>query len=794
MFIDETDVTGTLMNRVYRIVWNASRQAWMVAAELTRGKTKSQIGRKKKLLKMISGSLVVSTSLLFTGNALAAPNEYIWDVQDGSWTTGSNWRDGIAPDNLVSNSEVIIDNNGEATISNDIIDLQMGENNLIVGKGGLREGSLVIQNSGQLRIDNLSIGELSSSQGSVLVTNNASLEILSNHYSVDSGTLTVGNQGDAILTLNKGGLVAAEFIEIAKEVNSTATINIGAAQGEIAVAAGRLYGNKISFGQGNGTLVFNHTDEDFSFNSLVSGTGNIEFYSGTTRFKYSNHQFFNGDIQHKGGVLAIDSNNSLDLGDADYNNLANYTQSADATLRLGVASMDNYAKLNVSGTANFAKDTGLDINVVDAPTLTNGGTLTSVISAGTLNASTFTMTDNSALYDFTYAIDGNVVNLKVISSDSEGNGVLDSVNRQGFTSGRGAAKVLDSFVNSGITGNDIDKVTTALGKLSSKQVSDAVAETLPLLVAGTTGLASNTMRGTNRVIQSRQASNRGLSSGDEFLVDKAVWLKPVGSWSRQQERNGVSGYDADSYGFVGGIDGEITPSSRLGFALSYMNTDVDGNGSASGNSADIDAYQLIAYGSHDLTQFENVEVSWQADVGLNKNDSKRYIGFMNRKATADYDSYAAHVGAGIGKRFQLTEQSLIMPSLRADYAYIKDESYTEKGAGALNLDVDSVNAEELILMAQVEANYQWNEKTSLSTTLGVGYDVINDDTSLTASYTGGGAAFTTEGMDPSPWLARAGVGATMSLNDMTELTASYDLEGREDFLNQTASVNMRWRF
>lgn len=243
---------------------------------------------------MISGSLVVSTSLLFTGNALAAPNEYIWDVQDGSWTTGSNWRDGIAPDNLVSNSEVIIDNNGEATISNDIIDLQMGENNLIVGKGGLREGSLVIQNSGQLRIDNLSIGELSSSQGSVLVTNNASLEILSNHYSVDSGTLTVGNQGDAILTLNKGGLVAAEFIEIAKEVNSTATINIGAAQGEIAVAAGRLYGNKISFGQGNGTLVFNHTDEDFSFNSLVSGTGNIEFYSGTTRFKYSNHQFLMG--------------------------------------------------------------------------------------------------------------------------------------------------------------------------------------------------------------------------------------------------------------------------------------------------------------------------------------------------------------------------------------------------------------------------------------------------------------------------------------------------------------------
>ncbi|MBP24287.1 ESPR domain-containing protein, partial [Methylophaga sp.] len=59
LFIDEKNVTGTLMNRVYRIVWNASRQAWMVAAELTRGKTKSQISRKKGLLKLISSSLLV---------------------------------------------------------------------------------------------------------------------------------------------------------------------------------------------------------------------------------------------------------------------------------------------------------------------------------------------------------------------------------------------------------------------------------------------------------------------------------------------------------------------------------------------------------------------------------------------------------------------------------------------------------------------------------------------------------------------------------------------------------------
>lgn len=789
------------MNRVYRIVWNASRQAWMVAAELTRGKTKSQTSRKKTLVKMLGSSLLVTTSLAFSSNALAFTfAHYNWDAVSGDWNDGVNWDTNAAPDTVADNNYIYISNDGEATVT-DTINLGANSSNLYVGQSSSDgTGSLVIQDNGQLTVSNFFVGTNNPSEGRVLVSGeNAKLTL--------TGTvLRIGNNGNGTLTLSNGATVTGHTLMIAVNDTSTGTVNIGAARDETAVAAGTMDAYQLTFREGNGSLVFNHTDENLQFRSRVNNNGNIELYNGTTRFMYNDQQYFSGNMQVKGGILSIEADDNLNLGSETY--LANYEQAANAKLRLGVASMENYGNLYVAGTATFAKDTGLEINAATATSLTMGGRLSSVISAGTLDASTFDLKDSSAIYDFNYQIDGNVVNLIIVTEGLGGNlvdvpskdnfkgsAVLDSVNNQGFTPGQGAARVLDTFVNSGITGNDIENVTTALGKLSTQQqVSDAVAETLPLLVEGTTRLATNTMRGTNRVIQSRQASNRGLSSGDEFLVDKAVWLKPVGSWSRQQERNGVSGYDADSYGFVGGIDGEITSTSRLGFAVSYMNTNVDGNGLASGNRADIDAYQLIAYGSHDLTQFEDVEVSWQADVGLNKNDGKRRISFMNRKATADYDSYTAHVGAGIGKRFQLTEQSLIMPSLRADYAYIKDESYTEKGAGALNLDVDSVNAEELILMAQVEANHQWSESTSLSTTLGVGYDVINDDTSLTASYTGGGAAFTTEGIDPSPWLARAGVGATISLNDMTELTASYDLEGREDFLNQTASVNMRWRF
>ncbi len=77
---------------------------------------------------------------------------------------------------------------------------------------------------------------------------------------------------------------------------------------------------------------------------------------------------------------------------------------------------------------------------------------------------------------------------------------------------------------------------------------------------------------------------------------------------------------------------------------------------------------------------------------------------------------------------------------------------------------------------------------------GLGYDVLDGKNSMTASYVGGGTAFRTQGMDVSPWLGRAGVGLTVNASERTEISARYDLEGRSDFLDQMASVKVRWAF
>jgi len=59
---------------------------------------------------------------------------------------------------------------------------------------------------------------------------------------------------------------------------------------------------------------------------------------------------------------------------------------------------------------------------------------------------------------------------------------------------------------------------------------------------------------------------------------------------------------------------------------------------------------------------------------------------------------------------------------------------------------------------------------------------------------GGGGNFVTNGIDPSPVMLRAGLGLVMYPTANLEIVARYDLEARQDFLNQTASLKLRLPF
>lgn len=358
--------------------------------------------------------------------------------------------------------------------------------------------------------------------------------------------------------------------------------------------------------------------------------------------------------------------------------------------------------------------------------------------------------------------------------------VLGSVRNAGNRTAEGAATVIDnhSALSSLFSGTD-------------QQISEAVSQTLPLLTGGSQAAASNTLSGINRVIQARIESNRGLSSGDAFLGDKAFWMRPFGSWADQNDRGAVSGFDARTWGMALGADATLSNATRLGLAFAYANSNIDSNSSVAPQSADVSVYQLIGYGSHSLDA--STELNFQIDAGQNKNKGQRILSFASAVASADYDSWTAHAGVGVARTLKLNERTQFIPSVRLDYTWIKDESYTETGAGALNLSVADRSTDELILGVDGKIAHQINDSTTLSANLGVGYDALSEQASITASFAGApGAAFVTNGIDPNPWIARAGLGLSANAPSGMEITARYDAEYREDYLNQTASVKLRW--
>jgi hypothetical protein len=83
----------------------------------------------------------------------------------------------------------------------------------------------------------------------------------------------------------------------------------------------------------------------------------------------------------------------------------------------------------------------------------------------------------------------------------------------------------------------------------------------------------------------------------------------------------------------------------------------------------------------------------------------------------------------------------------------------------------------------------------LTANLGGGYDVLNEQAGITSAFAGDPtAAFITNGIKPSPWLARGGIGLVGKPNDTVEVAARYDFEVRDGFDNQMASVKVRWAF
>jgi outer membrane autotransporter protein len=454
-----------------------------------------------------------------------------------------------------------------------------------------------------------------------------------------------------------------------------------------------------------------------------------------------------------------------------------------------INSPTSYGKLAVTNgalTTTFGIYTGSTVANGTYGSVLSGTGITLAATTGSYNSATWTLINSS----------GSIWDLIISGATAGGGGGgsgsgTSSAYRSNTISylrnhAAGAAGMLDSlYTNTAMSG-----VMTALDGLSGAAQANAVAQTLPVITGAASQATTGTMQALNQVIQGRSNSLRGMSSGDEYIGNRDVWMKGFGSWANQNDVNGVAGYKVNTGGLAIGVDQGFTPKLNIGAVLALSNSGVSSNSSSAPSGVTINSYQAGLYGDYAIEK--NIIANAQADIGINQNKEYRNITFMGTNANGAYNSYAGHVGTGVKYLMPIDMENTFIPSVRVDYTTVQSQAYTEAGAGALNLSVAKQTYNTLIPSADVRIDHSLDSKMTLSANAGAGYNTLNNQVSATSAYAGGGTTFATNGLQVSPWLYNAGVGVTGQIDKNLQLNVRYDnVFSPTGYMNQMVSAKLK---
>jgi outer membrane autotransporter protein len=368
----------------------------------------------------------------------------------------------------------------------------------------------------------------------------------------------------------------------------------------------------------------------------------------------------------------------------------------------------------------------------------------------------------------------------------------DTVAALGNRSAMGAAQTLYRIAGSplGLDGAMAPAIN-ALDSLGASALSTAISQTLPVLAGAATQATYETQRAFQRVVESRLEDIPGLFEG--VGAERNAWLKPFGGMIRQSGLNSVAGYDASGGGIAAGIDKLVSPSLLLGGVFASSRSAISGADDTVPNKLDVVSYQGGIYGAYAMGG--GFVTNFQLDGGLNRNAESRSIQSMSSTASANYNGSTMHAGLSVKKTLPIGTRMALVPSVGLDAARVYAETYSETGANALNLNVDEQTYRELRFTAGVSAIYRVADRIYLTARAAAGYNTLQDQAEIAASFAGGGGSFVTYGLNVSPWLYSFGVGLIGARSDIMDLGLRYDLQtSSTGLLNQFASAVLKVKF
>jgi hypothetical protein len=627
------------------------------------------------------------------------------------------------------------------------------------------EGNIINNGSINTQASGISIGQDNTGN----ITNNGSINV---NY---SGIYAFANEGNIT---NNGTIQSENFNGIFVYGDNEGTIlnntdgNITAKNAAIAV-----WGSETGTVINNGTLIGKYA---FQTQYATSGT-------------FTNNGTAEGSIDAQG--IDVINNGTVKLSTTDNIEAKTYIQSSTGILDIGVytnkdTSSEQTLYVQTAGNITFENGSTIKINFVNTTDESIGEWFASLSNSNingykdfnnpeliaqttdgniTADIQNLDFQDNSALLSFSAENNGTVMTLIVKKDDK---GLENLVNTSTDIYALGVAKALDTIFNKSEINADIDRFLTVLdSKSSNEDKLKILDETTPVntLVTSSEALRANTA--VNSIISTRQ---RGLNSGDIVFKDRNLWIKPYYTYTTQSDKDGYKGFSAHTHGFVLGIDGEYTDSKRFGLALAYSKSDVDTNDLP--QSSDIDGYTFIMYGVSPVVKYQ-AQLSYQVGIGVQKVNTDRYISAADQKAYGSYNAKLFYLQAVINKNMQIKDQLTFIPKIKFAYKYYNTPSYSETGAGGLNLNIAGYTTKEMLLGTGGLFSYKLNLSTDFEAYANIDYNFQNDRQTVSASFQGASdVVFNTDGIKNSAVTYNGGISINKNFKNNISLSIGVNID------------------
>ncbi|MHC1550511.1 autotransporter domain-containing protein [Phyllobacterium sp. K27] len=616
----------------------------------------------------------------------------------------------------------------------------------------------------------------------------------------NAATAVFNQSSDARFAGDIGGLLGASG-QMIKRGSGTLTLDGVSAldwsieEGGIVSAADR-FGGDLDLAAGS-RFTFDQS-YDGAYHGTISGTGNLNL-TGGGRIELSGDNFgFAGMTEVTNTTLIVNE----DLGGSALIGAEGRLQGSGkigsgAGSRVTLASGSTLAPGNSIGAMTVDGDLILEagsryevevapggpesdlIKVTGSATL-EGGTVAHIGMTGTYDpARTYTIlsagdgvrgvfgdvTSDFAFLDPTLGYSGQDVTLTLARNDIAFVQAAETRNQ------RAAAQGLDSLS----IGNDLYDKVVQLDEITARSAFDQLSGEIHASVM--TGLIEDSRHIRNTANDRLRTVFEGVGVSATSrpvlapsLPAAAFWGTGFGSWGATDSDGNAAALDRSTGGFVGGLDGMITDTWRLGLLAGYSHSSFTADNRAS--SASSDNYHVGLYaGSRwaDLSFRSGLAYSWH-DIDTSR--AVGFTGFADRpSATYSADTFQAFGELAYGIDAQVAR---LEPFVNLAHVRVDTDNYREKGgAAALTASGQATDTTFTTIGLRTERNVKVGDMR-ISLTGMLGWRHAFGDKTPTASHAFVGSdAFTVAGNPISRDALVLDAGVGLDLTSEARLAISY---------------------